>query len=386
VLITVAEQLKAATRTGDTVARLGGDEFALLLDSGEMPAAAEVVAGRIAALLTTPIRVGTDDVLMQASIGIALGQPPVDRPDGLLRDADLAMYLAKHNGKGRFEMFRPAMHEEAVRRLETAADLRRGIETNQLEVFYQPIIDVGTATTVGAEALVRWRYPIRGLVTPNEFIPVAEQTGLIIALGKWVLREACRQVQSWRQSGIVDASCYISVNVSVRQFQDPGLLDEVDAAIGSSGLPTSAVVLEVTESIIMEDLDTALSRLHALKDLGLRLAIDDFGTGYSSLSYLRNFPMDVVKIDKSFIDRITLDPRGEAMVRGVIDLSRALGLTTIAGGVESEDQFTLLRALGCHGVQGFLFAEPIPAPEFADAMVPRGGAVPSPARFMTRTT
>jgi diguanylate cyclase (GGDEF)-like protein/PAS domain S-box-containing protein len=385
VLIAVAEQLKAATRTGDTVARLGGDEFALLLDSGEMPAAAGVVASRIAALLTTPIRVGTDDVSVQASIGIALGQPPVDKPDGLLRDADLAMYLAKRNGKGRFEMFHPAMHEEAVRRLETAADLRRGIETDQLEVFYQPIIDVSTTTIVGAEALVRWRHPTRGLVTPNEFIPVAEETGLIIPLGRWVLSEACRQVQCWRRSGIVDASFYLSVNVSARQFQDPDLLDDVDAAIRHSGLPTATVVLEVTESIIMEDLDTALSRLHALKDLGLRLAIDDFGTGYSSLSYLRNFPMDVVKIDKSFIDRVTLDPKGEAMVRGVIDLSSALGLTTIAEGVESEDQFSLLQALGCDGVQGFLFAEPMPGPEFADALAQRWGDASSRSPHMIRT-
>jgi diguanylate cyclase (GGDEF)-like protein/PAS domain S-box-containing protein len=372
VLIAVAERLKASTRTGDTVARLGGDEFALLLDSGEMPAAAEVVASRIAVSLTTPIRIGTEDISVRASIGIALGQPPADEPDGLLRDADLAMYLAKRNGKGRFEMFHPAMHEEAVRRLETAADLRRGIEGSHLEVFYQPIVGVRTGTTIGAEALVRWHHPTRGLVTPNDFIPVAESTGLIVPLGKWVLAESCRQTQTWLESGLIDHDFYVSVNLSARQLQDPALLDDVGSAIRGSGLRAGAVVLEVTESILMDDLDSALFNLRALKDLGLRLAIDDFGTGYSSLSYLRDFPMDIVKIDKSFIDRITLDREGAAMVRGVIDLGSALGLTTVAEGVENHDQLALLHELGCDSVQGYLFAEPMPSEEFAGTLTRAG--------------
>jgi EAL domain-containing protein (putative c-di-GMP-specific phosphodiesterase class I) len=260
------------------------------------------------------------------------------------------------------------MHEEAVRRLETAADLRRGIEGHQLAVFYQPIIDVRTQVTIGAEALVRWHHPTRGLVSPGEFIPVAESTGLIVPLGKWVLTEACRQVASWRASGITNEHFYVSINLSARQLQDPALLDNVAAAIRDSRLPAAAVVLEVTESIIMDDLDLALSRLLALKDLGLRLAIDDFGTGYSSLSYLRSLPMDVVKIDKSFIDRITLDHEGAAMVRGVIDLSSALGLSTVAEGVESQEQLALLAELGCESVQGYLFAPPIPSADFADSL------------------
>ena len=371
VLIAVAERLQKATRPGDTVARLGGDEFALLLESGQMPQAAELVASRIAAMLLEPIWVGTGDVSVRASIGIALGQPPRDGADGLLRDADLAMYLAKRNGKGRFEMFRPSMHEEAVRRLETAAELRRGIETIQLEIFYQPIIDVVTATPVGAEALVRWHHPTRGMVNPSEFIPVAESTGLIVPLGRWALFEACRQAQSWRVSGHIDDSFYITVNLSVRQLQDPNLIDDVATALGDSGLSASALVLEVTESIIMDDLDIALARLLALKDLGLRLAVDDFGTGYSSLSYLRDFPVDMVKIDKSFVDRITIDAEGRALVRCLIDLSTALGLTTIAEGVEHSDQLNLLRALGCHSIQGFLFARPMPSQEFAASLTER---------------
>jgi diguanylate cyclase (GGDEF)-like protein len=371
VLIAVAERLKASTRPGDTVARLGGDEFAVLLESGQMPQAAETVAGRIATQLAEPIQIGTDDVSVRASIGIAVGQPSIHGPDALLRDADLAMYLAKRNGKGRFEMFQPAMHEQAVRRLETAADLRRGIEGHQLEVFYQPIIDTTTATTIGAEALVRWHHPTRGLVNPSEFIPVAESTGLIVALGQWVLAEACRQAQTWRHHHITNDTFYISVNLSARQLQDPTLIDDVTAALHHSGLPASALVLEVTESIIMADLDTAMARLHALKNLGLRLAIDDFGTGYSSLSYLRNFPMDIVKIDKSFVDHITIDTEGRAMVRGVIDLSSALGLTTIAEGVEHPNQLDLLRQLGCHSVQGFLFAQPMPSQDFAETLTQR---------------
>jgi diguanylate cyclase (GGDEF)-like protein/PAS domain S-box-containing protein len=369
VLVAVAERLKAATRPGDSVARLGGDEFAVLLDSGVMPRAAEVVAERIAKCLAPPVKIGTENITVQASIGVAIGQQPDNGADGLLRDADLAMYLAKRNGKGRFEMFHPAMHHAAVMRLETAADLRRGIDGAQFEVYYQPIIDVSSSRTIGAEALVRWHHPTRGMVAPAEFIPVAESNGLIVPLGKWVLVEACRQAQSWRAAGLTDDTFYMSVNLSARQLRDGGLLDDVEAALRTSGLPATALVLEVTESVVMEDLGTAIARLHALKDLGLRLAIDDFGTGYSSLSSLRDLPMDVVKIDKSFVDRIAMDPEGTAMVRGVIALSNALGLTTVAEGVEHDDQFVLLRELGCEALQGYLFARPMPNEEFVVALM-----------------
>jgi diguanylate cyclase (GGDEF)-like protein/PAS domain S-box-containing protein len=366
VLISVAERLKGSTRPGDTVARLGGDEFALLLESGEMPESAEAVAARIAAELLVPVRVGHEDVFVRASIGIALDRPLAEGPDELLRDADLAMYLAKRNGKGRFEMFHPEMHEEAVRRLEIAAELRHAIADHQLELFYQPIVDIRGTTVVGAEALVRWHHPDRGLVAPSEFIPVAESTGLIVPLGQWVLAEACRQVERWRRNGTIDEDFYVSINLSGRQLQDPSILDDVRQALRASGLPATAVVLEVTESIIMDNVDSALARLNSLKALGLRLAVDDFGTGYSSLSYLRDFPMDIIKIDKSFVDRIALDAEGEALVRGVIDLSGALGLTTIAEGVETRDQLQLLSDLGCDSAQGHLFASPVPADEFGD--------------------
>lgn len=375
-LVAVAGRLKAATRPGDTVARFGGDEFAVLVESGTMPQAAEEVARRIAAALTPTFRVQDNEVAVRASIGIALGQRPQENPDDLLRDADLAMYLAKHNGKGRFEMYRSDMHTEAIARLETAADLRAGLEADQFEVFYQPIVNTRTRRLAGAEALVRWRHPSRGVVPPTEFISIAEVTGLIVPLGIRVLRDATRQAQAWREAGLVDEHFYVSVNLSGRQLQDPGLLDDVSMALSDSGLPPGALVLEVTESTLVENLDVTLPRLQALKGLGLRLAVDDFGTGYSSLSYLADLPVSVVKIDKSFIDRITRDTEGAALVRGVIDLSRALGLTCTAEGVERDSQLAVLDELGCDSVQGYLFARPTPATETAYAFTQLTGDQP----------
>ena len=367
-LVAVAERIRSATRPGDTVARFGGDEFAVLVESGTMPEAAEAVAERITEALAPTFRVQTNDVAMRASIGIALGQRPQETPDDLLRDADLAMYLAKRNGKGRFEMYRPNMHADAVRRLETAVGIREGLEADQFEVFYQPIVNAHTGRLIGAEALVRWNHPSRGLLAPIEFIPVAEATGLIVPLGRQVLRDATRQAQEWRQSGLVDDDFYVSVNLSAHQLQEPDLVDDVSRALDDSGLPPEALVLEVTESALVENLDVTLPRLHALRCLGVRLAVDDFGTGYSSLSYLADLPVNFVKIDKSFIDRITPDAEGSAMVRGVIDLSRALGFTCIAEGVESESQRAVLDELGCDNVQGYLFARPGRATDMAEVL------------------
>jgi diguanylate cyclase (GGDEF)-like protein/PAS domain S-box-containing protein len=364
-LVAVAGRLKAATRPGDTVARFGGDEFAVLVETGAMPQAAEEVARRIAEVLAPTFRVHDSVLDVRASVGIALGKRPEDNPDSLLRDADLAMYLAKRNGKGRFEMYRPDMHAAAINRLETAADLRRGLEAGQFEVFYQPIVNTHTHQLEGAEALVRWRHPSRGIVPPIEFISIAELTGLIVPLGVRVLRDACHQAETWRQSGLVGANFYISVNLSARQLSDPALLDDVSQALSDSGLPASALILEVTESTLVEDLEVTLPCLYALKALGLRLAVDDFGTGYSSLSYLADLPFSVVKIDKSFIDRITRDADGVAMVRGLIDLSRALGLICTAEGVERDSQLAVLDELGCESVQGYLFAKPTSAVDAA---------------------
>ncbi len=357
-LVAVADRIRSATRPGDTVARFGGDEFAVLVESGTMPEAAKAVAERITEALIPTFRVHDNDVTMQASIGIALGQRPQETPDDLLRDADLAMYLAKRNGKGRFEMYRPNMHTDALLRLETAVGLREGLDAGEFEVFYQPIVNAHSGQLIGAEALVRWNHPTRGLLPPLEFIAIAEATGLIVPLGRQVLRSAAVQAQQWRRSGLVNAEFYVSVNLSAYQLQEPDLVEDISRTLDYSGLPPEALVLEVTETALIKNLDLTLPRLHALRWLGVRLAVDDFGTGYSSLSYLADLPVNFVKIDKSFVDRLTQDAEGSAMVRGVIDLSRALGFTCIAEGVERENQRSVLDELGCDNVQGYLFARP----------------------------
>jgi EAL domain-containing protein (putative c-di-GMP-specific phosphodiesterase class I) len=283
-----------------------------------------------------------------------------------LRDADLAMYVAKRKGKGRFEMYQPKMHEDALRRLETEVGIREGIDAHQFEVFYQPIVETHSGQLIAAEALVRWNHPSRGLLAPIEFIKVAEDTGLIVPLGKQVLRSAVRQTQQWKQDGVVDQDFYVSVNLSAHQLQDARLVDSVAKALSESGLSPDGLVLEVTESALVENLGVTVPRLLALRSLGVRLAIDDFGTGYSSLSYLADLPINFVKIDKSFIDRMTPDVEGSAVVRGVVDLSHAMGFTCIAEGVEQEAQRSVLDELDCDFIQGYLFARPRSAPVVTD--------------------
>jgi diguanylate cyclase (GGDEF)-like protein/PAS domain S-box-containing protein len=358
-LVDVAKRIRSATRPSDTVARFGGDEFAVLVESGTMPEAAHAVAERIIEALTPTFRILASDIAMRASIGIAIAQRPHATPDDLLRDADLAMYVAKRNGKGCFEMYRPKMHEDAVRLMETEVGIREGLDSNQFEVFYQPIVNTHTGRLIAAEALVRWNHPSRGLLAPIEFIGVAEDTGLIVPLGEQVLWAATRQAQAWRQCGVVDENFYVSVNLSAHQLQEADLVTRVSQALEDSGLPPVGLVLEVTESAVIENLEVTVSRLLSLRSLGVRLAIDDFGTGYSSLSYLADLPINFVKIDKSFIDRIAPGTEASAVVRGVIDLSRAMGYTCIAEGVEREVQRDVLDDLGCDYLQGYLFGRPV---------------------------
>jgi diguanylate cyclase (GGDEF)-like protein/PAS domain S-box-containing protein len=357
-LIEVARRIRAAIRPGDSVARFGGDEFAVLLETGLMPVTAQEVATRIIDALTPTFRVLSNDVDMRPSIGIAIADRPEVTPDELLRDADLAMYVAKRNGKGRFEMYEPEMHEVALRRLETELGIREGLATNQFEVFYQPIVDTHSGHLVAAEALVRWNHPSRGLLAPIEFITVAEDTGLIVPLGEYVLCSAVRQTQQWKHDGVVDQDFYVSVNLSAHQLHDGGLVESVARALDESGLSPEGLVLEVTESVLVENRAVTVPRLLTLRTLGVRLAIDDFGTGYSSLSYLADLPINFVKIDKSFIDRMTPDVEGSAVVRGVVDLSHAMGFTCIAEGVEEEVQRRVLDEIDCDFIQGYLFARP----------------------------
>jgi diguanylate cyclase (GGDEF)-like protein/PAS domain S-box-containing protein len=358
-LVAVAARLVSVLKSGDSVARFGGDEFVVLLEDVDADAA-ELVSERLQESLREPFTFGAEEVPLHASIGIAIGRARDCTPSQLLRDADLAMYVAKRNGRGRSERFAPEMHEKAMRRLEVASELPAAILDGQLVLFYQPIVDVSTGRILGAEALVRWNHPHRGLIMPDEFIPIAESTGAVVPLGAWVLGEACRQTSEWRRAGLVDDDYYVSVNLAARHFKDRGVIDDIVHALTEADLPAKALLIEVTESGLMDDLDPG-GVLRELRDLGIRLAIDDFGTGYSSLGRLSEFPVDVVKIDKSFIDRLLRDADGETMVRAVIALSHELGIKTVAEGVEDEEQAAALTRLGCTTAQGYFFARPMPS-------------------------
>ncbi len=359
----VTARLVTVTRSADSLARLGGDEFGFLLENGDVDDGSELAALRIQAALRAPFRVGDSEMQVHASIGIATGSLRTHTCDDVLRDADLAMYFAKRKGKDRFELFFPAMHENATRRLEVVADLLGGMDRGEFVVYYQPIVDTRNGHILGAEALVRWQHPRRGLVGPDEFIPVAETTGLIAPIDRWVLNDACRQTKIWKVNGLADDSFYISVNLSSQHLQDPSIAEHVSDALAVSGIAPDAVVLEVTETGLVDDVDSAGAALAGLKRLGVRIAVDDFGTGYSSLTHLIKFPIDILKIDKSFVDRVADGANGEVMVRAVVDLAHTLSLKAIAEGVEHPDQARALERLGCNVAQGYLFAPPVPAPD-----------------------
>jgi diguanylate cyclase (GGDEF)-like protein/PAS domain S-box-containing protein len=363
-LVAVAARLKAAARAGDTVARLGGDEFGLLLENGDVDGGSELAAVRIQAALSAPFLVRGKEVPVNASIGIAVGSPWSHTPDDVLRDADLAMSFAKEKGKNRFELFLPAMHEDATRRLEIAADLLGGIARGEFFLNYQPIVDVRNGHIAGVEALVRWQHPRFGLLAPNEFVPVAEMTGLIGPLDRWVLNEACRQTSAWKNADVADDSFYVSVNLSAQHLQDSTVADDISKVLEASGLAPERLVLEVTETALIKDLDSALASLAIVKQLGVKVAVDDFGTGYSSLTHLIKFPVHFIKVDKSFIDLVN-SADGEMMVRAVVDLAHGLGLKAIAEGVEHSEQARALEDLGCYLAQGYLFAKPLPPDEMA---------------------
>jgi diguanylate cyclase (GGDEF)-like protein/PAS domain S-box-containing protein len=360
-LMAVAERLRASVRSADNTARLGGDEFTVLLESIHSADEAIAVASRILECIQQPIDLSGHEVTPSASIGIAVSGPGQDTADALLRCADQAMYRAKANGKGRFELFDHSMALHAMERLELQEDLRRALERGELRVAYQPVVSLATERICGAEALVRWQHPRRGLVSPCDFIPLAEETGLIIAIGEWVLREACRQARWWQTECPGASDFTMNVNLSGKQIQRGGLAEVVARILQQTGLHPSSLTLEITESVAMEDAESTLANLRELKQLGVQIAMDDFGTGYSSLSYLKRFPVDQVKIDRSFIDGLGHDPDDTAIVRAVVALARALSLQVTAEGIEKQDQVSFLRNLGCERGQGYLFARPAPA-------------------------
>jgi diguanylate cyclase (GGDEF)-like protein/PAS domain S-box-containing protein len=376
-LVTVGGRLLNATRGADTVARLGGDEFAVLLENAPTDAEARVVAERITNALRSPVELSSGTTIRVASsIGIARADG-VDTVDELLRNADVAMYAAKSAARGSWVFFDPSMHTALVDRVTLEADMRKAIESDELWVAYQPIVDLTNRKVTGLEALVRWTHPTKGTIPPSVFIPVAEETGLIIAIGRKVLREACQQVASWTHLG--GAGLSVTVNLSARQLQHPQLLSDVQEALSTSSLDAGRLIVEITESVIMEHTERTLERLRALKHLGVRLAIDDFGTGYSSLSYLQQFPVDILKIDRSFTTGLSRGPNEDALARTIIALGELLTLRTIAEGVEQEGQHERLRDLGCDFGQGFLFGHPLPAREVA-ALLARGDVPSHPPR------
>jgi diguanylate cyclase (GGDEF)-like protein/PAS domain S-box-containing protein len=356
----VAEVLLGCIRSTDTAARLGGDEFAVLIDYLEGHADIVALAERILTALRRPVTLGTTEVVATASIGITFGVPGTTG-EQLLRNADLAMYRAKEHGKDRFEEFRDHMHTAIVERLELEADLRRTMGGNQeLVVHYQPVVDLTTGAIIGFEALVRWQHPLRGLLQPGAFIPFAEEVGLIDVVDRFVLAEACAQLHYWQQRDLVPPDMEISVNLSARELTDPGTATHVSEMLAGAAFDPSNLILEITESAMMRDTDTVVQNLHALRALGLRIAVDDFGTGYSSLAYLEQFPVDILKIDRSFVAALSDDDQ-TGLAQAVIQIAETLGLMTVAEGVESAEQATRLRALGCRAAQGYHLGMPLDA-------------------------
>lgn len=350
-----AQRLVQRTRSADTVARLGGDEFAILLEGVTDAADVERVAVGITESFAEPLQLDGAEVRVATSIGVTFSQPE-DTTEELLRNADIAMYSAKAGGKGRHVVFQPHMQEVLRERLRIEEDIGRGLEREEFFIEFQPVIDLRTRGLLGVEALVRWRHPQHGVLLPGRFIPVAEESGQVIELGRWVLVEACTLVRQWRASIAGGAGLRVAVNISGRHLQHADLVADVARALQCSGLEPGNLVIELTESTIMHNTEDNLARLQELKALGVRLAIDDFGTGYSSLSYLHRFPIDILKIDRSFVSRLTETGDGPELARAVVMLGETLGLETVAEGVEQEDQVAALLALGCVAAQGFLFA------------------------------
>ncbi len=364
----VADRISDCLRDGDTAARLGGDEFIVLLPDISDTQDAAKVAGKILESLMLPLDIDRHEVFVSISIGISIYPDNSKDMDGLLADADSAMYHAKKLGKNNYQFFTPEMNSSAQDYMKLEKHLRRALEQNELELYYQPQVDIETGLIIGVEALIRWFSPELGLVAPADFIPLAEETGLIVPIGDWILKTACTQARFWQQNGL---PVRVAVNLSGRQFHRAQnqqqsrhpLLDAVLDALDETGLPPDLLELEITEGILMQHLDTTMEILNTLKNIGVRLSVDDFGTGYSSLSYLKRFPIDTLKIDKSFVNDISTDPSDKAIVAAITVMAQQLKLEVVAEGVETEAQLEFLRELRCHYVQGYYFSKPLPADE-----------------------
>jgi diguanylate cyclase (GGDEF)-like protein/PAS domain S-box-containing protein len=375
-LVAVADRLSTTMGPTDVVARFGGDEFTILCHNVTSEETAELVAERLAQAVNRPVALMEGEVFVTASVGIALSGNAADTPETLLRNADAAMYRAKDNGRDRSELFDAKTHHRAVDDLRTGNELHRAIERGEMRVYYQPMISVEKGTLIGFEALIRWEHPERGLVSPMEFVPLAEETGLIVPLGAWALEEACRQAVRWHEATPDGPNLSMSVNLSPRQLAEPALPNEVARVLHDTGVQPSALWLEITESTLMRDAESAVSALGALRALGLHLAVDDFGSGYSSLAYLERLPVEALKIDRSFTEGVGARKDSTAIVGAIVSLARALHLSTVAEGIERPDQLRVLRGMGCEVGQGYLFGQAKPAEAYGPD--PRQVVVPKP--------
>ncbi len=377
-LIAIAQRLDTIPRGSDRIARLGGDEFAVLADGIQNAEEAVHLARRIHQVFQSPFPIGGHRVFVTVSIGIAMGDVDQGPTSDLLRDADTAMYYAKAMGPGRQAVFDYAMHTHTVDRLHAESELRNALEREDLRVHYQPIVSLATGRIEGLEALVRWEHPIRGPISPSIFIPIAEETGAIFPLGRWVLHAACRQMRTWQTSLPEDTPLHMSVNLSARQFAQPDVVEQVDQTLKKTGLDPSFLKLEVTETAAMKDAEAAIDVLTRLKELGVRLSLDDFGTGYSSLSFLHRFPLDTLKIDRSFIQRIDDAGRNWEIVRTIGALAESLGMDVVAEGVETSVQHAVLQRLGCQFGQGYYFSRPIDGHAVQSLLTARPPTCPPP--------
>ena len=397
VLTSVAETLRRTVRPADTVARLGGDEFAVLMDDNPDVYQAGLVAGRLIEALQVPMIIAGAQRAVGASIGVSLGRDTTCTAADLMRDADIAMYVAKGKGKGRFSVFEAKTHESVVRGLELRGDLQEAIDEKQFELYYQPVVHLASKAVVGVEALVRWHHPTRGLLQPVDFIPLAETTGAIVPLGRWILERACHDAASWADEGAggsigIAGDRFVGVNLSALQLVQPGFADMVASVLASTGLAPERLLLELTETTRL-DQEAGSANLAQLEMMGVRLAIDDFGTGWASFSQLRRIPFDIVKIDRSFVQHLTAGSRSESLVCGIVDLARRLGVSVIAEGIESEAQRARLQHLGAAFGQGFFLARPMPVGKLRKhlaptpmptARAPRAALRPAPSRSSTR--
>lgn len=365
-LCLASERLRASVRDQDIVVRLGGDEFAIVQIGAEQPDGASLLAERLIEALSQPFQLGANVIAVGISVGIAISESYQDDVEALLKSADMALYRAKTEGRGTFRFFDPILEQQTQVRHALQTDLRSALHKREFELYFQPILDARTRALSCLEALIRWRHPLHGMVPPSEFIPLAEEIGIIVPLGEWVIQEACRHALTWPNAVAV------AVNLSPRQFKSPGLVSAIGRTLKATGLPADRLKLEITESVLLQDTPATLKILHRLQSLGLSISLDDFGTGYSSIGYLRSFPFDTIKIDRSFIRDLGVNRDALAIVHAIVDLGRALGMSIIAEGVETPDQLSALQQEGCDEVQGYLFSPPVPAAEVPDLIAQAG--------------